>query len=122
PQPRVRLARSSRPQGHGTREELDAAVEFDYAGTIVPARPESGGDDAEGRRMVRRQASREREALQRLEDIGFHRPWYFDTKAGTLAIAVERFPAAVRTLVEEGWDVEEAGRVCAARGGMTLAL
>ena len=122
PQPRIRLARSSRPQGHGTREELDAAVEFDYAGTIVPARPESGGYDAERRRMVRRQASREREALQRLEEIGFHRPWYFDTKAGTLAIAVERFPAAVRTLVEEGWHVEAEGRVFRAARGLQLQV
>ena len=55
PQPRIRMARSRRPQGHGTREELDAAIEFDYAGTVVPARPKSSGYDAERRRMVRRQ-------------------------------------------------------------------
>ncbi len=122
PQPRVRLARSSRPQGHGTREELDAAVEFDYAGTIVPARPESSGYDPERRRIVRRQGSREREALQRLEEIGFHRPWYFDTKAGTLAIAVEKFPGAVRTLVEEGWHVEAEGRVFRAARGLQLQV
>ena len=122
PQPRVRLARSSRPQGHGTRDELDAAVEFNYAGTIVPARPESSGYDPERRRIVRRQAVREREALQRLEEIGFHRPWYFDTKAGTLAIAVERFPAAVRTLVEEGWHVEAEGRVFRAARGVQLQV
>ena len=122
PQPRIRLARSSRPQGHGTREELDAAVEFDYAGTVVPARPESSGYDPERRRMVRRQAAREREALQRLEEIGFHRPWYFDTKAGTLAIAVEKFPAAVRTLVEEGWHVEAEGRVFRAARGLQLQV
>ena len=111
PRPRIRLARSSRPLGHGTREALDATVEFDYAGTIVPARPESVGYDAERRRMVRRVAPQEREALKRLETIGFHRPWYFDAKAGTLAIAVERFPAAVRALVDEGWHVEAEGRV-----------
>jgi superfamily II DNA or RNA helicase len=122
PQPRIRLARSSRPQGHGTREELDAAVEFDYAGTVVPARPESSGYDPARRRMVRRQAVREREALKRLEEIGFHRPWYFDTKAGTLAIAVERFPAAVRTLVEEGWHVEAEGRVFRAARALQLQV
>jgi superfamily II DNA or RNA helicase len=122
PQPRVRLARSSRPQGHGTRDQLDAAVEFDYAGTIVPARPESSGYDPERRRLVRREATREREALQRLEEIGFHRPWYFDTRAGTLAIAVEKFPAAVRTLVEEGWHVEAEGRVFRAARGVQLQV
>ena len=120
PQPRVRLARSTRPQGHGTREELDASVEFEYAGTIVPARPESSGYDPERRRIVDRRVEREREAIQRLEDLGFHRPWYFDAKAGALAIAVERFPGAVRTLVEEGWHVEAEGRVF--RGARAVQL
>ena len=122
PQPRIRLARSSRPQGHGTRDELDAAIEFDYAGTIVPALPQSTGYDAERRRVVRRQESREREAVQRLEEIGFHRPWYFNAKAGTLAIAVEKFPAAVRALVEDGWHVEAEGRVFRAARSVQLQV
>ena len=122
PQPRVRLARSSRPQGHGTREELDAAIEFDYAGTRVPAVPDTSGYDAEHRRIVRREPTREREAIQRLEELGFHRPWYFDAKAGTLAIAVEKFPAAVRTLVEEGWYVEAEGRVFRAARAVQLQV
>ncbi len=111
PRPRIRMARAPRAQGHGTREELDAVVEFDYAGTIVPASPESSGYDAERRRMVRRDRVAERAAVQRLQQLGFHRPWYFDTRAGTLAIAVERFPGAVRVLVGEGWHVEAEGRV-----------
>ncbi len=122
PQPRIRLARSSRPQGHGNRDELDAAIEFDYAGTIVPALPQSTGYDAERRRVVRRQESREREAVQRLEEIGFHRPWYFNAKAGTLAIAVEKFPAAVRALVEDGWHVEAEGRVFRAARSVQLQV
>ena len=120
PRPRIRMARSSRPQGHGTREELDAAVEFDYAGAILPARPETSGYDPERRRMIRRNLAIERDALQRLHDLGFHRPWYFDAKEGTLAIAVERFPAAVRTLVEDGWHVEAEGRVF--RGAKALQM
>jgi superfamily II DNA or RNA helicase len=122
PHPRIRLARSSRPRGHGTREELDAAIEFDYAGTVLPAVPESSGYDPEHRRIVQRQATRERELMQRLEEIGFHRPWYFDVKAGTLAIAVEKFPAAVRTLVEEGWHVEAEGRVFRAARSVQLQV
>ena len=53
PKPRIRMARSSRPQGRGTREELDAAVEFDYAGATLPARPETAAYDPERRRMIR---------------------------------------------------------------------
>jgi superfamily II DNA or RNA helicase len=120
PKPRIRMARSSRPQGHGTREELDAAVEFDYAGATLPARPETTGYDPERRRMIRRNHAIERQALHRLHELGFHRPWYFDAKEGTLAIAVERFPAAVRNLVEEGWHVEAEGRVF--RGAKSLNM
>jgi superfamily II DNA or RNA helicase len=111
PRPRIRMARAARPQGYGTREELDASVEFDYGGTVIPARPEESAYDPERRRVVRRNSAAERDAIQQLESLGFHRPWYFDTKAGTLAIAVEKFPAVVRALVEEGWHVEAEGRV-----------
>jgi SNF2 family DNA or RNA helicase len=111
PRPRVRMARAAKPQGYGTREELDAAVEFDYGGTIVPAHPETAAYDPERRRVVRRDLTAERAWLQRLQQLGFHRPWYFDTRAGTMAIAVDRFPGAVRALVEEGWHVEAEGRV-----------
>ena len=122
PRPRIRMARSSRPQGHGTREELDATIEFDYAGAIVPARPESSGYDPERRLMIRRHAATERAALRRLEELGFHRPWYFDAKAGTLAIAVEKFPVAVRSLVEDGWHVEAEGRVFRAARAMNMQV
>ncbi len=122
PRPRIRMARSSRPQGQGMRDELDAAVEFDYAGTIVPARPETSGYDPARRRIIRREATVERAALQRLQQLGFHRPWYFDAKAGTLAISVERFPGAVRALVDEGWHVEAEGRMFRAALGMQMQV
>ena len=122
PRPRIRMARASRPQGYGTREELDAAIEFDYGGTVIPARPEESGYDAERRRIVRRHAAAERDAIQQLESLGFHRPWYFDAKAGTLAIAVEKFPAAVRALVEEGWHVEAEGRVFRAARSLEMQV
>jgi superfamily II DNA or RNA helicase len=122
PHPRIRMARAARPQGYGTREELDATIEFDYGGTVLPARPEESGYDAERRRVVRRDAAAERESIQRLESIGFHRPWYFDAKAGTLAIAVEKFPTAVRALVDEGWHVEAEGRVFRAAKGLEMQV
>ena len=122
PRPRIRMARSSRPQGQGMRDELDAAVAFDYAGTIVPARPETSGYDPARRRMIRREATVERAALQRLQQLGFHRPWYFAAKAGTLAISVERFPGAVRELVAEGWHVEAEGRIFRPRSAMQMQV
>jgi superfamily II DNA or RNA helicase len=122
PQPRIRIARSSRPQGHGTREELEAAVQFDYAGTIVSAAGETSSYDPDRRRMVRRLPVQERTLLQRLNGLGFHKPWYADGRDAALAIAVERFPAAVRTLVDEGWHVEAEGRVFRAARSLDMQV
>jgi superfamily II DNA or RNA helicase len=122
PKPRIRIARSARPQGHGTREELDAAIEFDYEGTMVPAATEGSGYDAERRRMIRRDQGAEQSAVQRLHQLGFHRPWYLGAGAGTLAIAVERFPDAVRALVDEGWHVEAEGRVFRAARALEMQV
>ena len=122
PRPRIRIARSSRPQGHGTREELDAAIEFDYDGTIVPAAGEGSGYDPDRRRMIRRDQGAEHAAMQRLHQLGFHRPWYLAQGAGSLAIAVERFPDAVRTLVDEGWHVEAEGRVFRAARALEIQV
>jgi superfamily II DNA or RNA helicase len=111
PRPRIRIARSAKPQGHGTREELDAVVQFDYGGSVMSGRRGRGSYDREHRRMIRRRPAAESAALQRLQALGFHKPWYFEAQEDTLAIAVERFPDAVRKLVEEGWHVEAEGRV-----------
>ena len=122
PRPRIRMARSARPQGHGTRDELEAFVEFDYEGTRLPAASESSGYDAERRRMIRRDTRTEQAALQRLQQFGFHRPWYGDSRPGALSIAVERFPDAVRTLVDEGWHVEAEGRVFRAARALDMQV
>ena len=111
PRPRVRIARAAKPQGYGTREELNAAVEFDYGGTTIAAASEGDQYDAERRLVIRRNREAEQAALQRLQQLGFHRPWYIDARVHTLAIPVDRFPDAVRALVDEGWHVEAEGRV-----------
>ena len=121
PRPRIRIARSSRAR-YGGADLLDAAIEFDYAGTRVSGPPEPGAYDAERRRMVRRDEGAERAALRRLQQLGFHQPWYFDAAASTLAIAVDRFPGVVRTLVEEGWHVEAEGRVFRAPQGTEMRI
>ena len=122
PRLRIRIARASRPQGHGTREELEATVEFDYEGTILSAASDVSGYDAGRRRMIKRDRSTEQAAVQRLQQLGFHRPWYSTDRAATLAIAVERFPDAVRTLVDEGWHVEAEGRVFRAARALDMQV
>ena len=119
PTPRIRIARSNR---QGARDALDGHVEFDYGGTVLAAGPERTAYDAERRRMVRREHAAERAALQRLQQLGFQRPWFFDKQGDTLTIPVDRFPAAVRVLVEEGWHVEAEGRMFRAAQGMHVQV
>jgi superfamily II DNA or RNA helicase len=120
PTPRVRITR-----GHSQarpRDELDAVVEFDYEGTIVPLEANSSGYDAAARRVIRRDGVTERTAVARLQQLGFRRPWYAAATGASLAVPVDRFPGAVRTLVEEGWHVEAEGRVIRAARSMHMQV
>ena len=122
PRPRIRIARSSKAQGQGRREELEAAVQFDYAGTIVPAGAAQGSYDADRRVLIRRDQVEEQRALQKLQGLGFHRPWYYGAHEGSLSVAVDRFPDAVRALVDDGWYVEAEGRVFRAARSLDMQV
>ena len=111
PNPRVKVTRATARNPYARREELQAVVEFEYDGTIVAADARSSTYDAERRRLVVRDPAAEQAASQRLQQLGFRRAWGAAASPGPLAVAVEQFPRAVRTLVREGWHVEADGRV-----------
>jgi superfamily II DNA or RNA helicase len=109
PRPRVKMTRASKP--YVPREELRASVEFEYDGTLVEGDARTAAYDADRRRLVVRDAGAEQAALQRLQQLGFRRGWNDPGTPRQLAINVDQFPRAVRTLVREGWHVEAEGRV-----------
>ena len=121
PQPRVRVERRAAPRyqdGH----ELAAVVEFDYDGTIVPHDGRATAFDPGRRRMVRRDVAAERQALQRLQQLGFRRP-FAPVGAGTdHTVAIAQFGRAVRTLVAEGWHVEAEGSAFRTAHAMRLQV
>jgi superfamily II DNA or RNA helicase len=110
PRPRVKVARASAGRGYIPREDLQAVVEFDYDGSVVAAHGGSATYDPERRRLVVRDGAAEHSAIQRLQELGFRRGWAQAGSPGQLAVNVDQFPRAVRTLVREGWHVEADGR------------
>ena len=109
PRPRVHVERSRTAPRYPGEHELTAKVQFDYDGTIVEFDTRSTAYDPERRRMVRRNAAVEREAVQRLHQLGFRRGFGPANASGDLTVAVVQFGRAVRTLVAEGWHVEAEG-------------
>ena len=110
PRPRVKVTRASSSVPHAGREDLQAIVEFDYNGIIVEADGRASLYDAEHRRLLVRDQIAEMTAAQRLHQLGFRHGWAPQGRPGQLAVNVDQFPRAVRTLVREGWHVEADGR------------
>ncbi|HVJ26229.1 MAG TPA: DEAD/DEAH box helicase [Vicinamibacterales bacterium] len=110
PRPRVRVERAKAQPRFADEHELTAIVEFDYDGTIVPRDARTAPYDPERRRMIKRNAAAEMDALQRLQQLGFRRPWPGAAHGqAEFSVAVSQFGRAVRVLVAEGWHVEAEG-------------
>ncbi len=89
---------------------LSAAVTFDYDGlAVLPEMPGSVFDQ-ERRRLVRRDAAFEQQALAQLAQAGFARHWDYLAARQGYAIAPSQLGHAVRTLVPAGWRIEAEGR------------
>lgn len=91
---------------------LSADVLFDYGGRRVHYDEAGRGIFlADERRLLLRDAAHEREALSALPALGFRRDYYaYGERARLWLIPANRFPAAARTLVQQGWVVEAEGR------------
>jgi superfamily II DNA or RNA helicase len=109
PRPRVRVQRSNLPPRYPGEHELNALVEFDYDGTIVPADDRTTAYDGERRRVIHRNVPAEREAVARLQSLGFRRPYWDSRQQADFTVSVTQFGRAVRTLVAEDWHVEAEG-------------
>ena len=122
PQPRVRVERARTPPRYPDQHELSARVEFDYEGTIVGHDARATAYDADRNRMVRRDAPAERQAVHRLQHLGFRRGFAVAGQPGDLTVAIAQFGRAVRTLVAEGWHVEAEGSAFRTAQAMRLQV
>ena len=93
------------------RDHLEAAVTFDYDGTIVDDDGAASAWDPAKKRLVRRRGDVEAAAIARLEDVGVVRRWHQYAGTQVRVVSTSAMPAAVRALVAEGWLVEADGRI-----------
>jgi superfamily II DNA or RNA helicase len=107
--PRPSVSVRAEPHRHPAAS-LSASVTFDYDGLIVS--PEAPGSvfDQGRRRLVRRDAAFEQQALAQLAQAGFARHWDYLAARQGFAIAPSQLPHAVQTLVPLGWRIEAEGR------------
>ena len=122
PRPRIRVGRPERQNPYALRQDLRAAVQFDYDGIVVEGPPGATAYDGERRRLVRRNRTAEQAAIDRLHQLGFRYTWSHFESRQILGISPEQFPKVVHTLVNEGWRVEAEGRAFRSPVGMQLEV
>ncbi len=122
PHPRIRVGRPERQNPYALRQDLRAAVQFDYDGIVVDGPPGATAYDAARRRLVRRDRGAEQSAIDRLHQLGFRYTWSHFESRQMLGISPEQFPKVVHTLVSEGWRVEAEGRAFRSAVGMQLEV
>lgn len=106
---------------HGGPRKLRGDVVFDYGGIKVPETHAGLGiHDARHDRWFRRDLDAESAALAKLAEVGFRRTKSWENQYWELAPS--RLPAAVRTLVAEGWRVDAEGKLYRRAGSFTLSV
>ena len=117
PRPRLHLA-SNRWTNVGT---LDAAVTFDYDGSIVTAANEPKTFDAARRRIVRRRLTAERDFVDQLMAAGFQQVPRRDEDVA-LRIETQELASVLDNLLAKGWRIEGPGVRYARASGMHMTV
>jgi superfamily II DNA or RNA helicase len=122
PRPRIRVGRPERQNAYAVRQDLKAAVQFEYDGIVIEGPPGATAYDSSRRRLVRRHRAAEQAAIDRLHQLGFRYTWSHFESRQILGISPEQFPKVVHALVNEGWRVEAEGRAFRSAVGMQLEV
>jgi superfamily II DNA or RNA helicase len=112
PLPSLRVSKADRvrhsPSGGGLIGELS----FLYADQVLSARAQSSGAYVEGEQLlVLRDPQVERQAFQRLLELGFRYVYEYRSGSKVLKLGVRRLPEVTEQLLQEGWQVEAQGRL-----------
>ena len=122
PKPRLRVraprAEELRPQ------RLRADLSFDYDGTIVPLDRSSSRRvfDAPHRRLIIRDESAERKAVERLAKLGVREALGYSTLLREFWFSRRHLLRLVRVLVNEGWHVEAEGKLYRRAGAVKIRV
>jgi superfamily II DNA or RNA helicase len=118
----VRRMSLSKAQTWDARDQLAAAISFDYDGTLLPPSIADSAWDAAKRRLIRRRTADETAALERLASLGVTRRWDPIAHAEKWFVSIAAMPRLVRTLVSEGWRVEAEGKLVQRASRVTMSV
>ena len=123
--PRPRLVVKRVEDEWRRQERVRGELGFDYAGTVV-ARDQAlrGIVQSAERRILLRNETAEREAADRLEQLGW-REHVRHSLLGSqkeLVLAASRLPNVVRELTQSGWHVEAEGKAYRSAGRIDLRV
>jgi hypothetical protein len=111
PRPRLKVRAPEHRGWGGSSDRLRGELSFDYGGTIVSANQAGRGIyQAEQRRLLLRDTSAEKTAVQWLQELGFKPVRYYNEPPG-LELAPRNLPRVIRTLLGAGWHVEAEGKL-----------
>jgi superfamily II DNA or RNA helicase len=123
PRPQLRLLPPSLGRLRSEREWPIAKVSYLYDRSEVKADSGSRGVyQREERRFLLRDLEAEEKAVERLAALGFRAAAAAASNEPALRIAPKRVPAAVRTLIAEGWSVEAQGKIYRTPGAFTVSV
>jgi superfamily II DNA or RNA helicase len=126
PEPRMVIERPTSLRASGYWQmNLDADIEFDYAGggTVTAGDATRAVVDPKARRILFRDLVGERRLEQQALAAGFTRkaPWDL-TSVGALSIQRRRLAGAVRALLKAGWQVHAEGSLLRRPGAFNLQV
>lgn len=115
PRPHLQVRRAK-----NSFSELEIDAGFLYDSVYIPADPPAAATcDSDGRRLLMRDVAAERLAVQRLVELGATAPRWQGQKA---TLAPKKLPAMVKTLLEEGWQVEAEGAIYRRPGSCSVSV
>ncbi len=110
PQSRLKLAKLER--NYWQPDRVGGELSFDYRGRVVAADDHRNAVfQPETRTVIVRDWAAEQLAAERLKQLGFIRQSSSYEPLPALALAANKMPMVVRTLVSEGWHVEAEGNI-----------
>ena len=95
------------------RDILWAGLSFDYAGTVIPEKFDAAGVyDAGNRRFLVRDRAAERNAAERLLQLGLKRNGdHYPRDHPGWECSAKKLPKIIRELVRDGWHIESEGKL-----------
>lgn len=123
PKRMLKVRPGDRQRGDTSSRMLRGTLAFDYGGTVLDAGlPKRGVFDAIHKRYVVRDVNSERDAAERLRQLGFRAEYNPQRRTTEFRISPNNLPRAVRLLVEDGWRVEAEGKLFRQPGKMFLEV